>query len=115
MTQDAFLKGPWSGTSLVVQWLGLHTGGMGSVPSQGTKIPYASLTQSEKIKIIKENKELVILIDFNQSSLHFGEVLQQLSCPTMCCCVSYQRELEVLCVCECVSTQVYLCIFKQSS
>ena len=59
MTQDAFLKGPWSGTSLVVQWLGLHTGGMGSVPSQGTKIPYASLTQAEKIKIIKENKELV--------------------------------------------------------
>ena len=43
MTQDAFLKGSWSGTSLAVQWLGLHTGGMGSVPSQGTKIPYASL------------------------------------------------------------------------
>ena len=61
MTQDAFLKGSWSGTSLAVQWLGLHTGGMGSVPSQGTKIPYASLAQPEKIKIIKGNKELVVL------------------------------------------------------
>ena len=33
------------GTSLVVQWLRLHapnTGGMGSIPGQGTKIPCAA-------------------------------------------------------------------------
>ena len=31
------------GTSLVVQWLRIHlaTGGVGSISSQGTKIPYA--------------------------------------------------------------------------
>ena len=35
----------WAGTSLVVQWLGIHLAmqrtDMGSIPGQGTKIPYA--------------------------------------------------------------------------
>ena len=41
-----------SGTSLVVQWLELHTstaGGMGSIPGQGTKILQAAqLAKGEK-------------------------------------------------------------------
>ena len=39
------------GTSLAVQWLGLHTstaGGMGLIPGQGTKIPQAAQPKKKK-------------------------------------------------------------------
>ena len=39
-----------SGTSLVVQWLRLHTpnaGGLGSIPGLGTKIPQAKTRQKK--------------------------------------------------------------------
>jgi len=39
------------GTSLGVQWLRLHAstaGGVGSIPGQGTKIPYASAWPKKK-------------------------------------------------------------------
>ena len=45
-----------TGTSLVAQWLRLHSanaGGMGSIPSQGTKIPH-TMQHSQKIER-KEN------------------------------------------------------------
>ena len=45
------------GTSLVVQWLRLHapnTGGLGSIPGQGTKIPHAS-TKPQHSQINKKN------------------------------------------------------------
>ena len=48
---SAFLKEA-PGTRLVVQWLRFHTstaGGMGSIPSQGAKIPYA-VRPKNKIK-----------------------------------------------------------------
>ena len=41
------------GTSLAVQWLGLHAstaGGVGSIPGQGTKIPHASQCGQKKKK-----------------------------------------------------------------
>ena len=41
----------YGGTSLAVQWLRLHTstaGGMGSIPVQGTKIPYVSWHSQKK-------------------------------------------------------------------
>ena len=43
------------GTSLEVQWLGLHAstaGGMGSIPGQGTKIP-CGVTKKKVVKIAK--------------------------------------------------------------
>ena len=46
----AILKS-FSGTSLVVQWLRLHTsnaGGRGSVPGQGIKIPHATWYSKKK-------------------------------------------------------------------
>ena len=45
------LKKVTIGTSLAVQWLRLHTstaGGMGSIPVQGTKIPYVSWHSQKK-------------------------------------------------------------------
>ena len=48
-----FKKGKGCGTSLVVQWLGLHpstTRGMGSIPGWGTKILHA-MQQKKKKKI----------------------------------------------------------------
>ena len=42
-----------TGTSLVVQWLRLHTsnaGGAGLIPGQGTKIPHAAWHVQEKHK-----------------------------------------------------------------
>ena len=40
----------WLGTSLLIQWLRLipNAGGMGSIPGQGTKIPYAHGTAKKK-------------------------------------------------------------------
>ena len=41
------------GTSLVVQWLGLHTPsvrGAGSIPGRGTKIPHAKQCDKKKKK-----------------------------------------------------------------
>ena len=42
----------WLGTSLLIQWLRLipNAGGMGSIPGQGTKIPYAHGTAKKKKK-----------------------------------------------------------------
>ena len=43
----------FSRTSLVVQWLRLQastSGGMGSIPSWGTKIPYACLVEQSPPK-----------------------------------------------------------------
>ena len=40
-----------AGTSLVVQWLGLcssNAGGTGSIPGQGTSIPYAAWPKNPK-------------------------------------------------------------------
>ena len=50
MIQELLISKPkqkqkWWGTSLVVQWLRLHApnaGCLGSIPGQGTKIPYAT-------------------------------------------------------------------------
>ena len=50
MRQELLISKPkpkqkWWGTSLVVQWLRLHApnaGCLGSIPGQGTKIPYAT-------------------------------------------------------------------------
>ena len=55
--QEKFVKGAGSkdhiaGTSLVAQWLRLHTvnaGGGGLIPDQGSKIPHAT-QHSQKIK-----------------------------------------------------------------
>ena len=47
-----------SGTSLVVQWLGLRAstaGGTGSIPGQGTKIPQAVCPSSTKKEIPKSH------------------------------------------------------------
>ena len=47
------------GTSLVVQWLRLHTSnaeGMGLIPGQGTKIPHATWCSQKKKK-----KSIVIM------------------------------------------------------
>ena len=40
--------------SLAVQWLGFHastSGGTGSIPHQGTKIPHATVVQPKKKKM----------------------------------------------------------------
>ena len=42
-----------AGTSLAVQWVRLHastSGGMGSIPAQGTKIPHATPHNQKKKK-----------------------------------------------------------------
>ena len=57
------------GTSLVVQWLRLHTstaGGVGSIPGWGTKIPHA-MGRSQKKKKKKEftDKLLESISEFN--------------------------------------------------
>ena len=44
----------WLGTSLVVQWLGLHTstaGGTGLIPGLGSKIPQATQPKKKKKEI----------------------------------------------------------------
>ena len=58
ITEEVILISP-CGTSLVVQWLGIHTsiaGSTGSIPGQGTKIPHA-LWCSQKIS---KNKNKII-------------------------------------------------------
>ena len=55
MTQHQKNKQP--GTSLVAQWLRLHTsttGGMGSIPGQGTKISHATQPKKKERKKEKE-------------------------------------------------------------
>ena len=50
-------------TSLVVQWLRLSAstaGGMGLIPGQGTKIPYATWHNPKKKKKKKKTVEVVI-------------------------------------------------------
>ena len=50
--QDCVEKDDSGGTSLAVQWLGLHAstaGGTGLIPGQGTKIPQA-VQRGQKIK-----------------------------------------------------------------
>ena len=51
----------WLGTSLLIQWLRLipNAGGMGSIPGQGTKIPYAHGTAKKKKK--RKKKRFVTL------------------------------------------------------
>ena len=59
-TQIAKIKKTAKGTSLVVQWLGLwasSTGGMGSIPGWGTKIPHAAQLSQKKKKKKTANKE----------------------------------------------------------
>ena len=57
---DEWKKKMWYGTSLVVQWLRLHTpngGGTGSIPGWGTKIPHATQhAQKKPKKTKKQNK-----------------------------------------------------------
>ena len=54
------------GNSLVVQWLGLHAftaKGMGSIPSQGTKIPQATWCGQNFKKTKKERNEGTVYWD----------------------------------------------------
>ena len=62
------------GTSLAVQWLGLHAsnaGGVGSVPGRGTKIPHAA--QHGQKFILKKTTQLnpmIVESSFSQSFPH---------------------------------------------
>ena len=59
-----------TGTSLVVQGLGLcnsNAGGTGSIPGQGTKIPQATYSQMYTAKKRKKKKE-------NQTNRHLSKV-----------------------------------------
>ena len=51
--QGKFFKAVRDGTSLVIQWLRLHTSkarGMDSIPGQGAKIPHASGSEDQNMK-----------------------------------------------------------------
>ena len=43
------------GISLVIQWLRLCAGHMGSIPGQGTKIPYATQQKKKKKTLASDN------------------------------------------------------------
>ena len=52
LMKDVKHKRLW-GTSLAIQWLGLHAataGGVGSIPGRGTKIPHAARRSQKKKK-----------------------------------------------------------------
>ena len=60
------------GTSLVVQWLGLRAstaGGMGLIPGQGTKIPYAGCSTAKKKK--KKNEGEIMTFTNKQKLREF--------------------------------------------
>ena len=55
----------FAGSSLVVQWLGLHAstaGGPGSIPGQGTKIPQCRTVRPKKPQKNKTNKQTKTLL-----------------------------------------------------
>ena len=59
--QDRIVHSTNTGTSLVVQWLRLHTstsGGVGLIPEQGSMIPHATQCGQTKIKKNNNNKQV---------------------------------------------------------
>ena len=64
---NSYLKVVRMGTSLAVQWLGLHAstaGGMGSIPGQGTKIP-CGVAKKEWLKL-----QILCYIFFSTIKIH---------------------------------------------
>ena len=56
-----------SGTSLAVQWLGLHTsnaGGAGSIPGWGTKIRMLRSMAKKKKKERERENSMILKVDF---------------------------------------------------
>ena len=59
--QDRIVHSTNTGTSLVVQWLRLHTstsGGVGLIPDQGSMTPHATQCGQTKIKKNNNNKQV---------------------------------------------------------
>ena len=62
------IKKPCLGTSLAVQWLGLHAsnaGCTGSIPGRGPKIPHA-MWYGQKLLKIKKKLCLIQMIDIDK-------------------------------------------------
>ena len=66
-------SGNISGTSLAAQWLRLRTsstGGMGSIPGLGTKIPYAMWHGQKKEILVIISVVVVVIITITFQSQH---------------------------------------------
>ena len=79
----------WPGTSLVVQWLRLcssTTGGRGSTPGRGTKIPHAAPHGQEKKSATQKN-QLGNLKNFNFPGLMVAlALLSSMNCSQLLAC-----------------------------
>ena len=88
------LRVDWSaGTSLVVQWLGLHAsnaGGAGSIPGPGTKIPHAMPKNPTCHKKKKRKKNWSICIFGPYLATGSSTLTAVLNIPSRCCRSSSQ-------------------------